>query len=185
MLAAKTDEAGLELMDAIRCRSVDRRYYALVHGLISVDTGMIDAPIARAQAERTRMAVREGVGSREAITTFTVLERFEGMTGDEGYTLVECKLFTGRTHQIRVHMDFAHHPVVGDGVYNVHGPRTPKANLGLSRQFLHSHYLGFTHPITDEQLEFYDDLPVDLAQALDNLSERSLGRTSAGQKLLQ
>ena len=173
MLAAKTDEAGLALMDAIRTRSVDRRYLALVHGVIAGGRGTIDAPIARAETQRTRMTVREGPGSREAITTFKVLERFRPAAGDDGYTLVECKLFTGRTHQIRVHMAFAHHPVVGDPVYNAHGPKTVSANLGLDRQFLHSAKLAFTHPITGQSLVFEDDLPADLAEALATLSPRS------------
>lgn len=183
MLAAKTDETGYALMADIRDRAVDRRYLALVHGLIAHDTGMIDAPLARAAAERTRMAVRDVPSAREAVTTFRVLERFEAAGDDNGYTLVDCKLFTGRTHQIRVHMEYAKHPLVGDPVYHVSAPKAPAACLGLERQFLHSFKLSFTHPVTGEDLDFVDGLPCDLASVLKGLAARSLGRTAAGDEI--
>ena len=109
-----------------------------MHGVIAHDTGMIDAPIARAEKERTRMAVRDTPSAREAITTFRVLERFEHGGRDDGYTLIDCKLFTGRTHQIRVHLEYAKHPLVGDPAYTSGAPSAPAADLGLDRQFLHS-----------------------------------------------
>ena len=183
MLAAKTDEAGYALMEDIRARAVDRRYLALVHGVIPHDTGMVDAPIARAEKERTRMAVRDAPSAREAVTTFRVLERFEHGARDDGYTLVDCKLFTGRTHQIRVHMQYARHPLVGDPVYVAHAPKDPSASLGLKRQFLHSFRLSFTHPLTGEELDFKDAPPCDLAQVLEGLAPRSLGRTEAGEEV--
>ncbi len=183
MLAAKTDAAGLALMDDIRARAVDRRYLALVCGVISHDTGMIDAPIMRSPHERTRMAVRDDPAAREAITTFRVLERFEPALRDDGYTLVECKLFTGRTHQIRVHMQYVNHSVAGDPVYRSHGSHGGADRLGLDRQFLHSHSLEFTHPITGVRLSFVDGLPQDLARALDQLAPRSLGKTQAGREV--
>ena len=138
MLAAKNDATGLALMADIHDRAVDRRYLALVHGVIPHDTGMVDAPIARAVNERTRMAVRECPSARDALTTFRVLERFEHGPRDNGYTLIDCKLFTGRTHQIRVHMQYTRHPLVGDPVYNAGGPKDADANFNLDRQFLHS-----------------------------------------------
>jgi len=184
MLAAKSDEAGLALMEAIQDRAVDRKYLALVHGVVAHDTGMIDAPIARHAKERMRMAVRDVDSARDAITTFTVLERFEAWTKDDGYSLIECKLFTGRTHQIRVHMEYVRHPVVGDPLYTSGMPKAHTANLGLERQFLHSYRLGFEHPMTGEQLQFSDTLPEDLQQVLSGLSERSMGRTAAGSELL-
>lgn len=183
MLAAKTDEAGYALMSDIRDRAVDRRYLALVHGVIAHDTGMIDAPIARAEKERTRMAVRDTQSARESITTFRVLERFEHGPRDDGYTLIDCKLFTGRTHQIRVHLEYAKHPLVGDPVYTSGAPSAPAADLGLDRQFLHSFQLAFEHPVTGESLRFADNLPADLQGALDDLSARSAGRTTAGDEV--
>ena len=174
MMAAKTNVAGEALMAAIQDHVVDRRYLALVHGVIAHDTGMIDAPIARHPKDRTRMAIRDTESAREAITTFTVLDRFEAGPRDNGYTLVDCKLFTGRTHQIRVHMEYAKHPLVGDPFYTANRPRHESANLGLSRQFLHSFKLTFDHPITGETLHFEDDLPEDLQHVLDALSDRKL-----------
>lgn len=185
MLAAKTNEAGQALMDAIRDKVVDRRYLALCHGVISHDTGMIDAPIARSLNERTRMSVREAVSAREAVTTFRVLERFEPGPKDEGYTLVDCKLFTGRTHQIRVHMEFTRHPLVGDPMYTAGAPSRPQASLGLDRQFLHSFRLDFAHPITGEELSFRDALPDDLHEALASIADRSEGRTAAGDEVFE
>ena len=173
MLAAKTDFAGEALMKAIQDRVVDRHYLALVHGVIAGDTGMIDAPIARHAKDRTRMAIRDCDSAREAITTFTVLERFEAGRRDNGYTLIDCKLFTGRTHQIRVHMEYAKHPLVGDPVYVANRPKAESANLGLKRQFLHSFKLAFDHPVTGEHLEFEDELPDDLAGVLDGLRSRA------------
>lgn len=183
MLAAKSDAAGYALMEDIRARAVDRRYIALVHGVMAHDTGMIDAPIARSANERTRMAVRDVPSAREAITTFRVLERFEHDRYDDGYTLIECKLFTGRTHQIRVHMQYTHHPIVGDPVYTAHAPRREEAQLGLARQFLHSFRIGFEHPITGERLDFADGLPRDLASVLEDLASRSTGITEAGNEV--
>lgn len=185
MLTAKTDEAGYALMEDIRARAVDRRYLALVHGVIMHDTGMIDAPIARAEKERTRMAIRDTPSSRDAVTTFRVLERFEHGSRDDGYTLIDCKLFTGRTHQIRVHMEYAKHPLVGDPVYRSGAPSAPDADLGLHRQFLHSFRLDFAHPATGEELSFADALPTDLQVVLDGLADRSEGRTEAGDEVFE
>lgn len=183
MLAAKTDAAGYALMEDIRDRAVDRHYLALVHGVIAPDTGMIDAPIARSANERTRMAVRDVPSARDAVTTFRVLERFEPRQHDDGYTLIDCKLFTGRTHQIRVHMQYAKHPLVGDPVYTANGPKDARAQLGLKRQFLHSFRIRFTHPETFEELEFADNLPRDLDEAFRSLGDRSRGMTDAGREV--
>lgn len=183
MLAAKTDAAGYALMEDIRDRAVDRHYLALVHGVIAPDTGMIDAPIARSANERTRMAVRDVPSARDAVTTFRVLERFEPRQHDDGYTLIDCKLFTGRTHQIRVHMQYAKHPLVGDPVYTSNGPKDARAQLGLKRQFLHSFRIRFIHPESSEELEFADNLPRDLDEALRSLGDRSRGMTDAGREV--
>lgn len=173
MLIAKDDTVGLSLMEAIGAKRVERRYIALVHGRIAPDTGLIDAPIERCCHDRKRMAVGDGASARDAITTFEVLDRFVGTDTNDGYTLVECKLYTGRTHQIRVHMQYIGHPIVGDPLYNAKGPKDAASQLGLDRQFLHSWRLGFTHPVTGEELQFKDDLPSDLATALDCIASRS------------
>ena len=183
MLAAKNDFAGEALMKAIQDRVVDRHYLALVHGVITPETGMVDAPIARHAKDRTRMAIRDCDSAREAITTFRVLERFEAGVHDNGYTLIDCKLFTGRTHQIRVHMEYTKHPLVGDPLYVANRPKHESANLGLRRQFLHSYRLRFDHPVTGESIEFVDNLPRDLADALADLGGRSSGLTEAGQEV--
>lgn len=174
MLAARTNVAGRLLMEAIARKDVDRRYLALVHGIVAPDTGLVDAPIERCPSDRTRMSVGDGPSSRDATTTFAVLDRFEGDGASDGYTLLECKLYTGRTHQIRVHMQYIKHPVVGDATYNAHGPKDARSQLGLSRQFLHSYKLGFAHPVTDEEMSFTDGLPDDLARALESISDRKV-----------
>lgn len=183
MLAAKTDAAGYALMDAIATKSVDRRYLALVHGAIAVDSGMVDVPIERHRTERVKMAVGDGPSARDAITTFKVLERFECGARDDGYTLVECKLFTGRTHQIRVHMQYIKHPIVGDPTYAAGAPKDASACCGLTRQFLHSYRIGFEHPESGERIDLMDGLPDDLAHALGSLQGRSAGRTEYGEEV--
>lgn len=191
MLAAKTDLAAVRLQDGIRTRNIDRRYLTLVQGTLAHDTGMVDAPIARHVTDRTRMTVSDTPNAKGAITTFSVLERFDEDRHDDGYSLLECHLFTGRTHQIRVHMAYTHHPVVGDPLYG--RAATAKARnrnaaeaseMGLERQFLHSWRLSFEHPITGEELSFTDTLPDDLQDVLDGLASRSLGRTEYGIELL-
>ncbi len=174
MMAAKTNVAGEALMAAIQDHVIDRRYLALVHGVISIERGMVDAPIARHATERTRMAIRDCESAREAITTFEVLRRFEPGPRDNGYSLIDCKLFTGRTHQIRVHMEYAKHPLVGDPLYTANRPKAETANRGLNRQFLHSFKLRLDHPITGEHMEFEDNLPDDLQDVLDSLEDREI-----------
>jgi 23S rRNA pseudouridine1911/1915/1917 synthase len=181
MMVAKTDVAQVRLQEAIKVRSVDRRYLTLVHGWIAPDTGLIDAPIGRDPRERMKMAVSDSPTAKQCVTTFRVLERFEAGPADNGFTLLECKLYTGRTHQIRVHMAYITHPCVGDPVY---GPRKLKADLGLERQFLHAYRLEFTHPVTDEALRFVDPPPEDLASRLRQIASYSAGRTEAGNEVL-
>lgn len=184
MLIAKDDEAGLKLMEAISLKQVERRYVALVHGIISVDTGMIDAPIERCAADRKKMAVGDGASARDAITTFKVLERFAGDGRNDGYTLVECKLYTGRTHQIRVHMQYIGHPIVGDPLYNAKGPKDVESQLGLTRQFLHSWKVGFDHPVTGEHVELRDGFPDDFEVALSQIGPRSSGMVGDAEEQL-
>ena len=141
LLIAKTNEAHRILSDDFKNKNVKRKYIALVHGIIDNNKGKIDAPIGRSKVDRKKMCVTDE-NSKRAVTTFTVLERFKNAT------LLELILETGRTHQIRVHMDYINHPVVNDPTY---GRRKQINEYG---QMLHAAYLGFTHPITKEFLEF-------------------------------
>lgn len=181
MMVAKSDAAQDKLQEDIKFKRVDRRYLALVHGWIGPDTGLIDAPIARDLNNRLKMTVSDRLGAKQAVTSFNVLERFDAGRFDDGYTLIECKLSTGRTHQIRVHMNYINHAIVGDQVY---GSRKVKASRGLERQFLHSYSLKFNHPINDEELFFLDALPEDLAEILKEIEPLSVGRTPRGEEVL-
>ena len=181
MVCAKTDEAQGALQDLIRLRVLDRRYLTLVHGYVAPDEGTIETGIARSRRDPMRMCVSNDPDAREAITTFRTLERFEASRTDDGYSLLECHLYTGRTHQIRVHMRHAAHPLVGDQLY---GKGSERQNLGLARQFLHSWSIAFDHPATGEHIALTDRLPDDLAATLAGLSDRSMGRTAAGELIV-
>ena len=181
MVAAKDDESQKALQDLIRLRALDRRYVTLVHGYVAPDRGTIEAPIARSTRDRLRMTVSDDPAAREAITTFETLERFEAGRFDEGYSLLECHLYTGRTHQIRVHMRHIGHAVVGDQLY---GRCDARADRGLARQFLHSWHIRFDHPLTCETIEFSDRLPDDLLGVLESLRPQSMGRTEAGERIV-
>jgi 23S rRNA pseudouridine1911/1915/1917 synthase len=181
MIVAKNDDVQRALQSAIQQRLVDRKYVTLVHGRIVPDTGMIDAPIGRHPKEPRKMWVSDAAGARQAVTSFRTLERFEAGGVDDGYTLVECKLQTGRTHQIRVHMAYIKHPVVGDPMY---GRRRLREDLGLTRQFLHSYSLAFDHPVTGARVALVEPLPPDLAGALASIADRTDGRTPAGDEVV-
>jgi len=160
LVVAKSIEVHRRLVAMMRRRVVDRRYLALVHGGFAGDSGTIEAPVGRDPIRRKSMTIG-GAAAREARTHFRVLERL----GD--FTLVEARLETGRTHQIRVHFLAIGHPVAGDPLY---GRRDP---LGLGRQFLHSYRLSFAHPITAQELRIEAPLPADLAAALARLRARA------------
>ena len=181
MMVAKDDDTQVALSEALKLRTIERRYVTLVHGYIAPDTGIIDAPLARHPKDRLRMDVSDHADAKQSVTTFRVLERFMAGAHDDGYTLVECKLYTGRTHQIRVHMRYIKHPVVGDPMY---GRNHPKADLGLDRQFLHAYRIAFDHPQTGERIDLTDPLPADLAERLRALLPESMGRTVAGDDVL-
>jgi 23S rRNA pseudouridine1911/1915/1917 synthase len=153
LVVACTEEAHRLLQSALRERLIQREYLALVEGLPPSRTGTIEAPIGRHPRVRTRMAVG-GTGAREARTHFTLERRLGGVS------LLRLRLDTGRTHQIRVHMQAIGHPVCGDREYGTPGL------LGLERQFLHAARLAFTHPITGEAVDIGSALPVELAEAL-------------------
>ncbi len=180
MVAAKDDATQKALQDLIRMRVLDRRYVTLVQGYVARDEDTVVTGIARSTRDRLRMAVSDAPGAREAITTYRVLERFEAGRRDEGYSLLECHLYTGRTHQIRVHMRHTGHQLVGDQLY---GRGDDRVNLGLRRQFLHSWSIGFDHPVTGGRIERSDRLPEDLLAILNRIGERSMGRTAAGDSI--
>ena len=158
MVAAKNDRAHLNLAEQIKARTASRKYLAIVHGIIAEEQGIINAPIGRHASDRKKMAVTFS-NSKEAITRFRVLERFVN------YTLVECRLQTGRTHQIRVHMQYIGHPVVGDPKY---GPE--KKRFTIKGQALHSAELSLKHPVTGEDLLFIAPLPPDMAVIIEQLA---------------
>ena len=170
LLVCKTDLAHRDLAEQLKDHSITRRYRAIVHGNLTDDEGIVEGPIGRHPTERKKMAVNLQNG-KPAVTHYKVLERFGN------YTYIECRLETGRTHQIRVHMRHIHHPLVGDPLY---GKGNGRMNLDLDRQFLHSWSVQFEHPITGEVVSCRDELPWDLAAALEELHDRSLGRTAAG-----
>lgn len=165
LVVAKTEEAHRALSGQIARRTAQRWYWALLRGEVPWEEHTLSAPIARHPVHRQRMAVVPG--GREATTHFRVVERFRG------YTLVECRLLTGRTHQIRVHARHMGYPVAGDPTYGRRG------ELGLARQFLHAWRLAFTHPRTGKPMEFTSPLPADLQQVLDGL-RRNAGACLGG-----
>ncbi len=152
IIVAKNLPTQAALIEQMKRHEITKRYLALVEGNVSLDHGSIDAPIGRDQRHRQKMAVT-AVGSREAITHFHVLERFQR------HTLLLVQLETGRTHQIRVHLQAIGHPVVGDPVY---GSGHTNPHIPLHRQFLHASQLSFTHPITGILLNLEAPLPADL-----------------------
>ncbi|WP_066638867.1 RluA family pseudouridine synthase [Desulfolucanica intricata] len=157
LMVAKNDVAHVNLAEQLKDRQVNRRYLALLHGNIREDSGLVDAPIGRDPKDRQKMAVVER-NSKPAVTHYKILKRFGK------YTLVELRLETGRTHQIRVHMKYIGYPVVGDPKY---GPA--KSHFNLDGQFLHAYLLGFNHPRTGKYLEFESPLPEVLNLILEKL----------------
>ena len=152
LIAAKTQDAHVHLSQQIKDRAVEKGYLALVEGAPSPDGGLIDVPIGRHPRRRTRMAVVPG--GRESRTGYRLLEKAGA------YSLLELQLYTGRTHQARVHLAWLGHPLLGDSVY---GRRSPL----LDRHFLHAHRLAFAHPSTGDPLEFRSPIPADLEAALE------------------
>jgi 23S rRNA pseudouridine1911/1915/1917 synthase len=160
LVVARHDRAMQSLTEQQRARAMLKVYLAVVEGRFKEPSGVIDAPIGRHPADRLRMTVTAGATGREARTHYTVREEL----GE--YTLLEVRLETGRTHQIRVHMLHRSRPILGDPMY---GGRRPRATFGLTRQFLHAHRLGFHHPADGGWREFESPLPADLATALAKL----------------
>jgi len=156
LMVAKNDKAHESLVNQLVEKSVTRRYQAIVHGEIKHDKGTVDAPIGRDKQDRQSMTVTNE-HSKDAVTHFHVLDRFEG------YTLIECQLETGRTHQIRVHMKYIGFPIVGDPKYG------PKKTMKINGQALHAGVLGFKHPSTGEYMEFKAPLPAEFEEVISEL----------------
>jgi 23S rRNA pseudouridine1911/1915/1917 synthase len=147
MVVAKNNKSHAELARQFKSREVKKNYLALVKGIIDTDSGVIDLPIGRHPSNRQKMSVRHD-SQRGAVTEYKVVKRFDG------FTLVMLNLKTGRTHQIRVHMSYIGHPVLGDEKYGSKGK--------FARQALHSYYLRLRHPATGKEMEFCADLPSDM-----------------------
>jgi 23S rRNA pseudouridine1911/1915/1917 synthase len=164
LVVAKTETALENLSDQFRDRSVYKSYVALVHGRVLSNTGKIDQPLARDRSNRTRMAVVRG--GRNALTLYRVRQTFDR------FTLLDVELKTGRTHQIRVHLAWMKHPVVGDETYGggrdntIQDPRLRAGIRALNRHFLHAEKLGFKHPKTGEFVKFEAPLPPELKDLL-------------------
>lgn len=158
LMVAKNDIAHRGLVEQLMDKSVKRKYTALVHGNIPHDYGTIDAPIGRNEKDRQSMDVVDN--GKEAVTHFNVLEHFND------YTLIECQLETGRTHQIRVHMKYIGFPLVGDPKYG------PRKTLDIGGQALHAGVIGFEHPVTHEYIERQAELPKEFETLLEDIRLR-------------
>lgn len=159
LVIAKNNAAHSFLSEKLKDHDIQRVYVAIVEGVIREDSGKIDAPIGRHPVDRKKMAVNVKNG-RRAVTHFKVLERFSEVT------LIECRLETGRTHQIRVHMSYIGHPLVGDTVYG-----RAKQKYDIEGQALHARLLGFVHPTTKEYVEFQAEPPKEFNDLLEKLRE--------------
>jgi 23S rRNA pseudouridine1911/1915/1917 synthase len=157
MICAKNDAAHVSLSEQIQSKTAQRTYLAVVRGNIKTDSGVIETQIARDKDDRKKMAVVKE-GGRNAVTEYEVVERFGK------YTIVKCKLKTGRTHQIRVHMEYLGYPLVGDPKYS-----PMKTPFSINGQALHSLTLAFDHPRTGERMEFEAKLPEDLHKVVTRL----------------
>lgn len=158
LMVAKNDIAHRGLVEQLMDKSVKRKYTALVHGNIPHDYGTIDAPIGRNEKDRQSMDVVDN--GKEAVTHFNVLEHFND------YTLIECQLETGRTHQIRVHMKYIGFPLVGDPKYGA------RKTLDIGGQALHAGVIGFEHPVTHEYIERQAELPKEFETLLEDIRLR-------------
>jgi len=152
LVVAKTDEAHRYLASQFKDKTTKRMYVALVKGFVQLDNGIIELPIGRSRNDRKKMAV-DFDSEKNAVTRYKVIKRFDG------FTQLEVTLGTGRTHQIRVHMSYVGHPILGDQKYGSKG--------GLARPMLHARMLGFIHPATKKYMEFTSDLPSDFKELID------------------
>lgn len=162
LVAAKGDAAHLALSEQLKTRTLKRRYFALVHSNIKEDGGTVDKNLKRSPSDRKKIAVCTAGEGRSAVTHYSVLERFGR------YTYINCDLDTGRTHQIRVHMRWLGHPIVGDKTYGV-----KNEEFNLVGQLLHAGKIGFIHPKSSEYMEFTVPLPEDFEKVLTVLRNKS------------
>jgi 23S rRNA pseudouridine1911/1915/1917 synthase len=165
LVVAKTDVAHEGLAKQFAAHSIDRRYLAIVSGVPQAAEGKVDAPLARSSTNRKKIAVVEGSRGKRAVTHWRRLERLRDSA------LVECRLETGRTHQVRVHMASIGHPLLGDPVYGRSGKTHGKIlkELGFHRQALHAAELGFIHPVTRHRLSFASAMPSDMQELMVHL----------------
>lgn len=170
LMIAKNDEAHTKLAAELKDKKSLRKYWAIVHGNLPNDRGVIEAPIGRSEKDRKKQAVT--AKGKKAVTRFQVLERFDD------FTFVELTLETGRTHQIRVHMAYIGHPVAGDEVYG------PRKTLKGNGQFLHARTLGFTHPRTGEVVAFTAEAPAIFQDTLEYLRRTAKGQGAREQTIL-
>ena len=174
LVVAKNDEAHIALSEQLKTHTVSRIYHAIALGNIKDDCGTVNKPIGRHPTERKKMAVilDPSRAAREAITHYEVIGRFATPTGR--FTYVKCKLETGRTHQIRVHMASIGHPLLGDGVYGGQGTKFESTSASLiSGQCLHAKELELIHPRTGEKMHFECDLPENFAAVIEKLEKIS------------
>lgn len=170
LVVAKTEAGHENLADQFRAREISKNYVALVYGVVKQESGRIEQPIARDPRNRTRMAVV--AGGRGALSLYRIRRSYDS------FTLLDIDLKTGRTHQIRVHLSWLKHPVVGDDLYsggrenNVADVKLRAQIRKLKRQFLHAEQLGFSHPRSGEAMRFSVPLPAELTGLLDHLEER-------------
>ncbi len=160
LVVAKNDNAHISLSKQLYHHTIVRKYYALVRDNLKDDCGKIDKPLGRDQKNRMKRKVG-GINAKNAVTHYKVLERF----GE--YTFIECRLETGRTHQIRVHMAYIKHPLVGDPIYG-----SKKRDFAVSGQLLHAGILGFVHPASGEYVEFHSEVRGEFAEVLETLRKK-------------
>ena len=165
LVVAKTDVAHEGLAKQFAAHSIDRRYLAIVSGVPRASEGVVDAPLARSATSRKKIAIVEGSRGKRAVTHWKRLKLLKDSA------LIECRLETGRTHQVRVHMASLGHPLVGDPVYGRSGKTHSKLlkELGFHRQALHAAELGLTHPVTKSRLSFTSPMPTDMQELLSAL----------------
>jgi 23S rRNA pseudouridine1911/1915/1917 synthase len=166
MVVAKTDRAHAGLAEQFAKHTIDRRYRAIVSGQMKQSSGTVDAALGRSATNRKKMAIVEADRGRRALTHYKLLRPLREAS------LVECRLETGRTHQVRVHMASIGHPLVGDPVYGRSRPahRALLDELEFRRQALHAARLGFHHPVTSETLTFDSEIPHDMQRLLSRLA---------------